>query len=253
MIKFFRKIRQKMLIENKLSKYVIYAIGEILLVVIGILIALQINNFNNHKQQRQIEQVYLSSLKAEFQTNMKKIDDCLARTTERMHASEDMLALFDKNIIDTTSSTTLSNILYGALSGSATYTPSKGVLTDIISSGNLNLIQNEQLRQNLASFESTLVYTKLQEASFQSTNRKLRSQFNERGSVRRVLRDRGVNFKHQSISDTLNNKKMFNSIEFENTLLDYYLTIKAANGPMIFGGIKEQIELILVAIDSELK
>jgi hypothetical protein len=60
MIKFFRKIRQKMLTENKLSKYVIYAIGEILLVVIGILIALQINNFNNHKQQRQIELILVA-------------------------------------------------------------------------------------------------------------------------------------------------------------------------------------------------
>lgn len=46
MIKFFRKIRQKMLTENKFSKYLIYAIGEIILVIIGILIALQINNAN---------------------------------------------------------------------------------------------------------------------------------------------------------------------------------------------------------------
>jgi hypothetical protein len=46
MIKFFRKIRQKMLTENKFSKYLIYAIGEIILVVIGILIALGINNWN---------------------------------------------------------------------------------------------------------------------------------------------------------------------------------------------------------------
>ena len=46
MIKFFRKIRKKMLTDNKLSKYLIYAIGEIILVVIGILIALQVNNRN---------------------------------------------------------------------------------------------------------------------------------------------------------------------------------------------------------------
>jgi hypothetical protein len=46
MVKFFRKIRQKLLSENKFSKYFIYAIGEIVLVVIGILIALQINNWN---------------------------------------------------------------------------------------------------------------------------------------------------------------------------------------------------------------
>ncbi|NJB72923.1 hypothetical protein GGR42_003421 [Saonia flava] len=52
MIKFFRKIRQKLLTENKFSKYLIYAIGEIILVVIGILIALQINNWNEHKKQK---------------------------------------------------------------------------------------------------------------------------------------------------------------------------------------------------------
>ena len=46
MIKFFRKIRQRLLSENKLSKYFLYAIGEIVLVVMGILIALQINNNN---------------------------------------------------------------------------------------------------------------------------------------------------------------------------------------------------------------
>jgi hypothetical protein len=49
MIKFFRKIRQKLVSENKFSKYLLYAIGEILLVVIGILIALQINNWNERK------------------------------------------------------------------------------------------------------------------------------------------------------------------------------------------------------------
>lgn len=49
MIKFFRKIRQQLLSQNRFSKYMIYAIGEIILVVIGILIALQINNWNNNK------------------------------------------------------------------------------------------------------------------------------------------------------------------------------------------------------------
>ncbi|MBT8306228.1 MAG: hypothetical protein KJN85_04770, partial [Maribacter sp.] len=50
MIKFFRKIRQQLLIENRTGKYLLYAIGEIVLVVIGILIALQINNWNEEKK-----------------------------------------------------------------------------------------------------------------------------------------------------------------------------------------------------------
>ena len=50
MIKFFRKIRRTLLTENKYSKYVLYAIGEVALVVIGILIALSLNNSNDHKK-----------------------------------------------------------------------------------------------------------------------------------------------------------------------------------------------------------
>ena len=65
MIKFFRKIRQKMLTENKFSKYILYAIGEILLVVVGILIALNINNNNELEKNKQS---VVSSLK-EIQSN----------------------------------------------------------------------------------------------------------------------------------------------------------------------------------------
>ncbi|MEN2281330.1 DUF6090 family protein [Algoriphagus sp. SE2] len=50
MIKFFRKIRYNLMSENNTSKYVKYAIGEIVLVVIGILIALQINNWNESRK-----------------------------------------------------------------------------------------------------------------------------------------------------------------------------------------------------------
>jgi len=55
MIKFFRKIRKRLLLENNFSKYLVYAAGEILLVVIGILIALYINNWNETQVKRNIE------------------------------------------------------------------------------------------------------------------------------------------------------------------------------------------------------
>ena len=53
MLKFFHQIRKRLLSENRFSKYLFYAVGEILLVVIGILIALQINNWNNNKKNEQ--------------------------------------------------------------------------------------------------------------------------------------------------------------------------------------------------------
>ena len=66
MIKFFRKIRQQMIKENKFSKYLLYAIGEILLVVIGILIALQINNNNETKRSLKFETKMLHEVRNEL-------------------------------------------------------------------------------------------------------------------------------------------------------------------------------------------
>lgn len=66
MIAFYRKIRQRLMNENKLSKYLLYAIGEILLVVIGILIALQINNWNENKKERFRSHTLLENLVEEI-------------------------------------------------------------------------------------------------------------------------------------------------------------------------------------------
>lgn len=70
MIKFFRRIRQKLLSENKFSKYLVYAFGEIILVVIGILIALQINNWNEDRKSEIKEIQILSNLKTELEKTL---------------------------------------------------------------------------------------------------------------------------------------------------------------------------------------
>ena len=67
MIKLFRKIRQRLLTENKFSKYLLYAIGEILLVVIGILIALQINNKNELSKENETARILALSLIEDLQ------------------------------------------------------------------------------------------------------------------------------------------------------------------------------------------
>ncbi|MGK0309175.1 MAG: hypothetical protein ACI8RP_002143 [Urechidicola sp.] len=63
MIKFFRKIRYDLMEKNKTGKYLKYAIGEIILVVIGILIALQINNWNESRKQSTSEKEFITSVK----------------------------------------------------------------------------------------------------------------------------------------------------------------------------------------------
>ncbi|WP_339886722.1 DUF6090 family protein [uncultured Flavobacterium sp.] len=74
MIKFFRKIRKNMLSERKTGKYLKYAIGEIVLVVIGILIALQINNWNEHRKQNETLQGIYQIIKEDIATDIVEID-----------------------------------------------------------------------------------------------------------------------------------------------------------------------------------
>lgn len=69
MIKFFRHIRKSLLMESKTSKYFKYALGEILLVVIGILIALSINNWNETKKERKLETKVLNELLTSLENN----------------------------------------------------------------------------------------------------------------------------------------------------------------------------------------
>ena len=87
MIKFFRKIRQNLLPENKFSKYLLYAIGEIVLVVIGILIALGINNWNENRKYKSIEKDLLNTItenlkldSISFSKNLRRL-----RTIDSLH------------------------------------------------------------------------------------------------------------------------------------------------------------------------
>ena len=95
MIKFFRKIRQKMILENRASKYILYAIGEIVLVVIGILIALQINNNNEIRKTRVKEVHYLSNIKSDLRLNINQIQDYIDIRSERIVSANNVIAYFE--------------------------------------------------------------------------------------------------------------------------------------------------------------
>ena len=75
MISFFRNIRQRLMTENRTSKYLLYALGEILLVVIGILIALQVNNWNEQRKDRVAEQKILIGLLEDLAVNMDRLNN----------------------------------------------------------------------------------------------------------------------------------------------------------------------------------
>ena len=81
MIKFFRNIRQKLINQGKTTNYLKYAIGEIVLVVIGILIAIQLNNLNEYRKERKKELSFLKKLKDDINLDIRdltKADSILA-------------------------------------------------------------------------------------------------------------------------------------------------------------------------------
>ena len=84
MIKFFRKIRQNLLMENKTGKYFKYAIGEIILVMIGILLALQVNNWNENRKKETLKNEYKTALINDYTKDTIQINDRLSRNNLRI-------------------------------------------------------------------------------------------------------------------------------------------------------------------------
>lgn len=74
MIKFFRKIRENLLTENKFSKYLVYAVGEIALVMIGILLALSINNWNEHNKLKEKENLALVEILNDLEYSIQDME-----------------------------------------------------------------------------------------------------------------------------------------------------------------------------------
>ena len=99
MIKFFSKIRQRLLTENKFSKYLLYAIGEIALVMIGILLALQVNNWNEEKKQLQIANSYLKNLHSDFKQNEDRMSNVFESLEGNKRAMKSLANFIDNGFI----------------------------------------------------------------------------------------------------------------------------------------------------------
>lgn len=78
MIQFFRKIRRGLLDQKRMGKYLLYAMGEIILVMVGILLALQVNNWNEQNKKEKLELGILSSLHSDLESSMHTIDERIA-------------------------------------------------------------------------------------------------------------------------------------------------------------------------------
>ncbi|WP_100629051.1 DUF6090 family protein [Algoriphagus formosus] len=155
MISLFRKIRQKLLSQNRITRYLAYALGEILLVVIGILIALQINTWNQQRIENEEELEILSGLKEEFENNLEEINFGININKK---VTEDCLKLTE--IIRSKSIENNGELIDDLLVSIGTFNSfdaQTGVASEIVNSGKLNLLKNDALRTQIVNWLTLLV------------------------------------------------------------------------------------------------
>lgn len=150
MIKFFRTLRQRLLSENKMGNYLLYAIGEIILVVIGILIALTINNANEYKKERAEEQVLLKQILSEFKSNLEQLDQKIDIRNEMMQSAKQFMRLIDHPELRNKDSVDM------LIAKTIPYTTFDPIVNDLGSSGELKLIRDAELKQALTRWSSNI-------------------------------------------------------------------------------------------------
>mgnify|MGYP003642309183 CR=1 FL=1 len=137
MIKFFRKIRQNLLMENKTGKYFKYAIGEILLVVIGILIALQINTWNENRKLDEIKENYYRQIILDLESDKDYSESLISKFGVELKKYEDYKESFD--VPGLNAYKTIINIGKLQIGGQAIDFKTNTIKT-LASTGNMNLL-----------------------------------------------------------------------------------------------------------------
>lgn len=145
MLKFFGKIRKQLLSENSFSKYLLYALGEIILVVIGILIALQINNWNERQKEDQMAQTILIGLKNDMLQDKADLDFLQERYQERLTYFKKVDPGFEFDLPEGTIEDTTQLFRYLVFGLKASFRAKTSTYDAMIAEGHTRLIKNKQL------------------------------------------------------------------------------------------------------------
>jgi len=150
MINFFRKIRLRSANENRVGKYLKYAIGEIILVVIGILIALSINSWNHDRLESLKEDGYLENLERDLENQLNSIAIQVSYEQKYVDAAQPILNNYERDqyfIVDSLFTSGLSTI-----EERKTFVKVSPTYQDLISSGNISLIKNSFVRNAVLEY-----------------------------------------------------------------------------------------------------
>ena len=243
------KGKKSIIISGITKKYLIYAIGEVMLVVVGILLALQINNWNEKRKAQIIENEYLLALQNEFEANKDELDHFVKLNLELIESAKDLLKLTGPNNTSNTTEEKVNSLLIDLIKASVEYEPSPGILEDLISSGNLNNLSNRTLRKQLSDWKATLAKVRRQENTVLEYRSNIKDLLIEKGNTRRPITgflqiDEG-SFDHKNIS-LLSDRRLENNLSF-------FAISSESLGTLYYGELNEIIIGILQTIRDQLQ
>ncbi|MGB0346627.1 MAG: DUF6090 family protein [Balneolaceae bacterium] len=157
MLRFFRQLRKDQLMSEMTRKYMLYAIGEILLVVIGILIALQINNWNQQRIEENRIQTYYEQIRLELITELPQIEAFIEEHGMLISMNERNLELLKRSDPD---SLELISETIGALGTSWNYSFNPPILNEFLDSEYLKQIENDDLKLKFWKMNNRLTRNK---------------------------------------------------------------------------------------------
>lgn len=154
MIKFFSKIRYSLIKQNKSGKYFKYAIGEIILVVIGVLIALSINNWNENRKNSIKEIQFLEGFKNDLMANKTELNRVIKKAEITSNSSDSILKL-KRRELESLGIKSFVRFMMDA-TGFTVYQTQEGTIQGIMGSGNLDVISNDSIRLAIGSWQANL-------------------------------------------------------------------------------------------------
>ena len=229
MIKLFKNIRKKNLKEGKIVNYLKYAIGEIVLVVIGILIALQINNWNANKNKQIEEHKAIVNLKQDFSYNKKQSDSLILKTDSFVKISLEVLNYTGAK--PKPKSKEAFNKLLNDLATIPHFYPKNGFLDDLINSGRLNIISNVQLRNKLSSWKPALDYLEYRDELLTNYDKGIINYVIKHGSWLNAdeVSTSFSGFKFPKSGFDIDNRTLLDDVQFENMVenhINFLLELK---------------------------
>lgn len=253
MLFFLKKIRKRFIAESRIKNYLLYALGEIVLVVLGILIALWINNTSQNYKLKQKEQGYLKGLETEFMISKQKLDTLIKINQESIDGAQQILSYMDEGQ-SSISEEEFSALLVTTFAFDIGFNSNNSLLTEIINSGSLKDFSNQQLKLSLTNWLSTMEDIKKQENDQEDQRQAVFDLFrSENYSLRQVLQQAGAlgNIQSKSSKPT-QNLNLLNSTEFENSLLLFMVSAQSTETAHYLP-LRSDIEEILDLLKKEIK